>query len=206
MPEVVSPRVSQAAPPAPVVPPPAPPARARWWRGVNPAWGFLAPALLAIGVFFALPVLAAAVLSLTDFDIYAIGDPSTARFVGLGNYAQLLGTPRFWKALGNTFYFVAVGGPLSVGVSLGAALLVNARAVRLRGLFRTAYFAPVVTTLVAVAVVWRYLYHPRTGLLNAALGWLGVPPVDWLGDPTWAMPAPGRPLPPGCRNSRCIHR
>jgi len=82
-----------------------------------------------------------------------------------------------------------VGAPLSVLVALGAALLVNAKLVRFKGFFRTAYFAPFVTTLVAVAIVWRYLYHPRYGLLNAALGAVGIGPVDWLGDPRWAMPA-----------------
>ncbi|HEX6966716.1 MAG TPA: sugar ABC transporter permease, partial [Gemmatimonadaceae bacterium] len=66
---------------------------------------------------------------------------------------------------------------------------VNAKAVRLKGLFRTVYFVPFVTTLVAVAIVWRYLYHPRYGLLNYMLGWVGISPIDWLGDPRWAMPA-----------------
>jgi multiple sugar transport system permease protein len=89
----------------------------------------------------------------------------------------------------NTLYFVLVGGPLSVAVSLGAALLLNARLVRWRTLFRTIYFAPVVTTLVAVAIVFRYLYHPRFGLLDHVLSTVGIPPIDWLGDPRWAMPA-----------------
>ncbi len=153
------------------------------------AWAFLAPALLLIGVFFFLPVLAALLLSFTDFDIYALGDLDRLRFIGLDNYRQLLQSPLFWTALGNTFYFVIVGGPLSVAVSLGAALLVNARLIRFPGLFRTAFFLPVVTTLVAVAVVWRYLYHPRYGLLNYGLSLLGIEPIDWLGDPDWAMPA-----------------
>ncbi len=74
-------------------------------------------------------------------------------------------------------------------VSLAAALLVNARLVRWKPLFRSAFFAPWVTTLVAVALVWRYLYHPQYGLLNAFLGLVGVGPVDWLGNPHWAMPA-----------------
>ncbi|MFO1419900.1 MAG: sugar ABC transporter permease [Candidatus Competibacteraceae bacterium] len=152
-------------------------------------WAFLAPALLLIAVFFFLPVLAALLLSFTDFDIYALGDLDRLRFVGFGNYQQLLESPLFWTALGNTCYFVAVGGPLSVAVSLGAALLVNSRLTRFPGLFRTAFFLPVVTTLVAVAVVWRYLYHPRYGLLNYGLGLLGIDPIDWLGDPDWAMPA-----------------
>ena len=153
------------------------------------AYLFLAPALLLIGVFFFLPVLAALVLSFTDFDIYAIGDPSNARFVGGRNYRQLVETPLFWQSLRNTFYFAVVGGPLSIAVSLGAALLLNAKAVRFKGFFRSVYFLPFVTTLVAVAIVWRYLYHTRYGLLNYGLGFLGAGPVDWLGDPRWAMPA-----------------
>jgi len=129
------------------------------------------------------------VLSLTDFDLYAIGDPSVARVVGLRNYHQVLTDAEFWNALRNTLYFVLAGGPLSVGLSLGAALLVNARRARFPGLFRVLFFTPVVTTLVAVAIVWRYLYHPRYGLIGHALGWLGLHPIDWLGDPHWAMPA-----------------
>jgi multiple sugar transport system permease protein len=153
------------------------------------AWYFLAPSLVLIGLFFFLPVGASLLLSVTDFDIYSLGNTSLARFVGLRNYANLIRNPTFWTAVRNTFYFALVGGPLTVAVSLGAALLVNARAIRLRGLFRTVYFTPFVTTLVAIAVVWRYLYHPRYGLLNYLLGHVGIGPIDWLGDPRWAMPA-----------------
>ncbi len=153
------------------------------------AYLFLAPAAIVLTVFFLLPVAAAFAVSLTDFDLYALADLDNLRFVGLGNYLALLERPLFWKALGNTLYFVAVGGPLSVAVSLGAALLVNARLARFKPFFRTAFFAPVVTTVVAVAVVWRYLYHTKYGLLNYGLGLLGVDPIDWLGDPRWAMPA-----------------
>ena len=152
-------------------------------------WWFVAPALVVIGVFFFLPVLGALAFSLTDFDIYALADAGNLRFVGLRNYVDLLATPLFWKALGNTAYFVVVGVPLSIGASLATALLLHARAARWRPLFRTALFAPVVTTLVAVAVIWRYLYNTRYGLLNYALGYVGVDPVDWLGDPRFAMPA-----------------
>jgi multiple sugar transport system permease protein len=152
-------------------------------------WYFLAPALFLIGLFFFLPVVASLLLSVTDFDIYALGNSSLARFVGLRNYAGLIHNPTFWTAVKNTFYFALVGGPLTVAASLGAALLVNARTVRWRGFFRTVYFTPFVTTLVAIAVVWRYLYHPRYGLLNYLLGHVGIGPIDWLGDPRWAMPA-----------------
>ncbi|MFN2565596.1 MAG: carbohydrate ABC transporter permease [Gemmatimonadaceae bacterium] len=153
------------------------------------AYLFLLPAFGLIAVFFLIPVVAALLLSLTDFDIYAVGDLDNARFVGLRNYARLLREPVFWSALKNTFYFALVGGPLTIAAALAAALLVNAKLVRFKSFFRTVYFAPFVTTLVAVAIVWRYLYHPRYGLLNYALGAVGIGPVDWLGDPKWAMPA-----------------
>jgi multiple sugar transport system permease protein len=153
------------------------------------AWWFVAPALLVIAVFFFLPIIAALLISLTDFDIYALADLANLRFVGFGNYLKLLQTPSFWQALGNTLYFVAAGVPLSIGASLGAALLLHSRLARFKPFFRTTLFAPVVTTLVAVAVIWRYLLNTRYGLLNYALGGLGIDPIDWLGDPHWAMPA-----------------
>jgi multiple sugar transport system permease protein len=152
-------------------------------------WALAAPALAVIAVFFAVPVVMGLALSLTDFDLYALADLSTLRFVGLDNYARLLQTPLFWQALANTLYFVAVGVPVSIGLSLGTALLLNARVSRWQGFFRTALFAPVVTTVVAVAVIWRYLLHTRYGLINQALAAIGVEPVDWLGDPDWSMPA-----------------
>jgi multiple sugar transport system permease protein len=158
-------------------------------RRTRTAWLFVAPALAVIAVFFFLPVLSALAMSVTDFDIYALASLRNLRFVGLGNYAEMLQRPLFWQALGNTLYFVVVGVPLSIGASLGAALLLHSRSARWRALFRTALFAPVVTTLVAVAVIWRYLLSTRYGLLNYALGFIGIDPIDWLGDPHWAMPA-----------------
>ena len=152
-------------------------------------WLFVAPALAAIAAFFLVPVAAALVLSATDFDIYAIANPANLRWIGADNYRRLLADPRFWTALRNTSVFVVAGGTLSVLTSLVAALAVSARLTRARGLWRTIFFAPVVTTLVAVAVVWRFLYHPRLGPLGLGLARLGIGPIDWLGDPRWAMPA-----------------
>jgi len=152
-------------------------------------WMFAAPALFLIGLFFFVPVTAGLVLSLTDFDIYAIASPDTARFVGLANFAAILADPVFWIALRNTLFFVLVGGPLTVAVSLAAAVLVNSRLAKAPGFFRSLYFTPVVTTLVAMSVVFRYLYHPHYGLINHVLGLVGIGPIDWLGDPRWAMPA-----------------
>ena len=158
-------------------------------RPTRVAWWFVGPALCVIGVFFVVPVLAALVMSLTDFDIYALADWRNLRIVGLANYVELLQRPLFWRALGNTFYFVVVGVPLSLAASLGAALLLNSPLARFQPFFRTALFAPVVTTVVAVAVIWRYLLGTRYGFINYALGAIGIAPVDWLGDPHFAMPA-----------------
>jgi len=153
------------------------------------AWVLLSPALGAIVLFFAVPLVTALFLSLTDFDIYALADIGNARFVGLENYTRLLRDPLFWKVLRNTLVFVAIGVPLTLAAALGGALLVNSKLARLRGLYRTVFFSPVVTTLVAVAVVWRYLYHPRYGLINQMLGLVGLPAIDWLGNPAWATVA-----------------
>ena len=157
-------------------------------KATRAGWFFVTPALLVIGVFFFLPVLAALLLSFTDFDLYALADGKNLRIVGLGNYIDLLQTPMFWKSLGNTFYFVIVGVPLSIAVSLGAALLLDSKLARFKGFFRTALFAPVVTTIVAVAVIWRYFFHTRYGLVNYSLGLFGIEPIDWLGDANWSMP------------------
>ena len=148
---------------------------------------FLAPALVLLTVFFFAPVVAGLALSLTDFDLYTIGDARNLRFVGVRNYTDLLGSSIFWTAFANTMYFALVGGPLTVAVSLAAALLVNAKLTRFKSLFRTIYFAPVVTTLVAVAIVFKYIYHPRFGMLNRFLDTLGLPQPDWLGNPRLAM-------------------
>jgi multiple sugar transport system permease protein len=179
-------RVIGRSPTAAVNPTGAPVGRA---ARIAPGWWFVAPALVLIIVFFLGPVIAAIGLSFTDFDLYALADPRAARWVGFRNYARVLHEPLFWQALRNTLYFAVVGGPLTVAASLGAALLVNARALRWKSAARTVFFAPFVTTLVAVAIVWRYLYHPRYGLLNWMLGHVGVHPIDWLGNPHWAMPA-----------------
>jgi len=152
------------------------------------AWWFLAPAAIVLIVFFLVPVLAALALSLTDFDLYALADIHNLRFVALDNYWALLHRPLFWAALWHTVYFVAVGVPLSMAVSLCAALLLHSPLARCKPFFRTALFAPVVTTVVAMAVVWRYLFNTKYGLVNDALGVLGIHPIDWLGDPHWAMP------------------
>jgi multiple sugar transport system permease protein len=155
----------------------------------NAAYFFLAPAVLAIFIFFFIPVLAAFFISFTDFDIYALGDINTVRFIGLGNYARLLEDPLFWQALKNTSYYVLLATPLTIGIALGAAILLNAKLIKYKAIFRLSYFIPYVTTLVAVAIVWRFIYHPKFGILNYFLSLFGISSIDWLGDPNLAMPA-----------------
>lgn len=153
------------------------------------AWGFVAPALIALAIFFVVPVVSSLLLSLTDFDIYALADLSNLRWIGLENYTRLLGNPLFWQAMKNTVLFAVIGVPLSIAASLGAALLLNARMVKWRPMWRVIFFAPFVTTLVATAVLWNYLLNTRYGVINWALTSIGLPAVDWLGDPATSIPA-----------------
>jgi len=152
------------------------------------AWAFIAPALSVIALFFVVPVVAALLLSLTDFDLYALADLRNLRFAGLDNYVHVLSMPLFWRAFGNTSYFVVIGVPLSIAVSLACAVLLQSKLARFKPFVRTALFAPVVTTLVAVALIWRYLFHVRYGWVNHLLSQVGILPIDWLGDPDWSMP------------------
>lgn len=152
-------------------------------------WAMTGPALAAILIFFVVPALASLLLSFTDFDIYALGDIANLRFVGLENYARLIENPLFWNAMGNSLLFVILGTPLVVLLSLCAAILVHSRWLRWRPVWRVALFAPYVTTLVATAVVWRYLLHTRYGLVNYLLSLFGAGPIDWLGSPTASLPA-----------------
>jgi multiple sugar transport system permease protein len=150
---------------------------------------FLIPAMTLVTLFFLIPVAGSLLLSVTDFDIYSLGSAGNTRIVGARNYSSLMSNALFWRALSNTLYFSLVGGPLTIAVALGAALLLNAKLARFKAFFRTIYFAPVVTTIVGVAVVWKYVYHARVGLLNRLLDMVGIAGPDWLGDPRWAMPA-----------------
>ncbi|WP_235561404.1 carbohydrate ABC transporter permease [Brevundimonas sp. Root1279] len=158
-------------------------------RRERAAWGFVAPALLAIAVFFAIPVFAALLLSLTDFDIYALADLNNVRFIGLQNYERLFANPLFWGAMRNTGLFAVFGVPLSIAASLGAAVILNARVIKWRPMWRVMFFAPYVTTLVATAVLWNYLLHTRYGVINWAISSIGLQPVDWLGQPETSIPA-----------------
>ncbi|HEY1225106.1 MAG TPA: sugar ABC transporter permease [Brevundimonas sp.] len=158
-------------------------------RKERAGWLFVAPALIAIAVFFCIPVISALFLSLTDFDIYALADLDNLRFIGVQNYERLLTNPLFWGAMKNTALFSVIGVPLSIAASLGAAVILNARVVKWRPIWRVMFFAPYVTTLVATAVLWNYLLHTKYGVINWALQGVGLPAVDWLGQPQTSIPA-----------------
>ena len=149
---------------------------------------FVAPTLLGTLLVLVVPTVLGLLLSVTDFDIYAIADIHWLRFVGFGNYLDLLRQPLFWRATFNTLLFAGIGVPAAIGTSLVAALLVHSRLVRWKPVWRL-IFAPYVTTLVATALVWRYVLDTRTGLLNYWLSIVGMSPVGWLDDPRTSIPA-----------------
>jgi len=157
-------------------------------REARTAWILCSPFLVLFAVFTAGPVLAALGMSFTDIRSTDLRSPLSVGFVGLENYAQLVGDDRFWKALTNTGIFVLLGVPLTMVCALAAAVGLNSIP-RLRGLFRVGYYMPVVTSIVAVAVVWRFLLQPDSGIANIVLGWFGIDGPRWLEDTTWALPS-----------------
>ena len=158
-------------------------------RQERAAWLFSAPVLAIIALVFVLPTALAMALSVTDYSIYALADWANLRFVGLGNFVDLFSTPLFWRAMGNTAIFALLGVPMAIGTSLAVALLLNDATVRWKPLWRVLLFAPYVTSIVATAVVWRFLFNERSGLINRALAAIGGAPVDWLGNPHTSIPA-----------------
>ncbi len=158
-------------------------------RQERAAWLFSAPVLAIIALVFVLPTALAMALSVTDYSIYALADRANLRFVGLGNFVDLFSTPLFWRAIGNTALFAVLGVPMAIGTPLAVALLLNDATVRWKPLWRVLLFAPYVTSIVATAVVWRFLFNERSGLINRALATIGAAPVDWLGNPHTSIPA-----------------
>ncbi len=139
--------------------------------------------LLAFGVF---PILVAAGVSLTDMDISGLADWGNVEFIGLDNYSRLFADQDFWRALGNTAFFVVIGVPTIVLVSLAVALLLNRSTGRFARALRAFYFVPAVTGIVAISLVWGYLYNTQFGLFNWLLSLVGVDQVQWLSDPSLA--------------------
>jgi multiple sugar transport system permease protein len=151
------------------------------------AWLFLAPFLVVFLVYTAIPTVAALGFSLTDLRGTDLRNPFAVDFVGLANYVWLFADDRFVRDLGNTAVFVLVGVPLTMLIGFALAVALNAGARRTRGVFRTIFFAPVVTNVVAVALIWQYAFNTN-GTVNEVAANLGFAGPNWLGDPDLAMP------------------
>ena len=159
------------------------------WRQDLIGWSFAAPFVILFGIFLALPILASFVLSFTSFGLRDLQNPIGTTVVGLQNYTDLLADPKFWKSLGNTVYFVVVGVPLTLGLGLVIANALSRGITRFRTAFRVGYYLPVITSIVAIAVVWRFLLDPDVGLINMVLGGIGITGPAWLANPALAMPS-----------------
>jgi len=159
------------------------------WRQDLIGWSFALPFVILFGVFLALPILAAFLFSFTSFGLRDITNPIGASVVGVDNYAKLLSDAKFWKSLGNTVYFVVVGVPLTLALGLVIANALSRGITRFRTAFRVGYYLPVITSIVAIAVVWRFLLNPDFGLINLLLAKIGVNGPNWLANPALAMPS-----------------
>jgi multiple sugar transport system permease protein len=144
---------------------------------------FVSPAILLLLAFGVLPIAVAAAVSLTDMNISGLANWGNVEFIGVDNYVALAADPDFWRALGNTGLFVVVGVPAIVIVSLGIALMLERSGGRLARALRSFYFVPAVTGIVAISLVWGYLYNTQFGLFNYLLSLVGVEQVQWLSDP-----------------------
>lgn len=151
----------------------------------NLRWGliFCSPAILGLVAFTLYPVLRSLQQSLTSSTMMTPG-----RWLGLGNYRDLLNDQSFWQSLGNTLYILVWSVPLGILMALALALLLNMQ-VTGRSIYRVIFFLPSIVPLVASAVVWSYVFNPQYGILNSLLAVAGVDGPSWLSDPVWAKPA-----------------
>jgi multiple sugar transport system permease protein len=150
---------------------------------------FALPFLVLFLVFTIGPVLASFVMSFTDLRASDVRNPLAVEPVGLAHYTDLLDDETFRQAAFNTAYFVVIGVPLTMGLALAVAVGLNSGITRLKAFFRVGYYLPVVTSIVAVAVVWRFLLEPDSGIVNTLLGYVGIDGPSWLNSTTWAMPS-----------------
>ena len=171
--------------------PPAPrrrPDRGRR-REVVAGYLFALPFLALFLVFTLGPVVASFLMSFTDLTARDVRSPLAVAPVGLDNYTKLLSDDTFHQAAFNTAYFVVIGVPLTIGLALAVAVGLNSGITRFTTLFRVGYYLPVVTSIVAIAVIWRFLLQPDSGIVNTLLGYVGVKGPSWLRSEVWAMPS-----------------
>ncbi len=161
--------------------------RRRNWRQALVAWSFALPFVVLFGVFMAGPILVSFITSFTDMRITDIRSPFGVSFIGFDNYVDVFQDPAFRKAARNTALYVLFAVPLTIGLGLLVALGLNQATVRLRNVLRLGYFLPYVTSIVAIAVVWRLILGTDAGLLNGLLGGLGVEGPGWLTDSRYSL-------------------
>lgn len=152
------------------------------------AWLLALPFVVLFLIFTAWPVLQSVFMSMTDTSRRDLRTPFAVEFVGFDNFVKAFNDPIFLQSAFNTGYFVVIGVPLTMLVALAAAVALDRGITRLRGLFRLGFYTPVITSIVAVAVVWRFLLAPE-GLVNTVLGRVGIDGPAWLTSTTWAMPS-----------------
>ena len=152
------------------------------------AWGFCLPFVLVFGVFMLVPLLSSIGMSFTDITSRDLRTPFNVNIVGFYNYVTLLTDPRFHKALLTTAIFVIVGLPITIAIAMAFAVALNKGLKHLNAFFRAVFYAPVVASVVAVSVVWRYILQDD-GLLNSLLAVFGIDGPDWLHDTRFALPA-----------------
>jgi multiple sugar transport system permease protein len=166
---------------------PAPTAPRSHWREHLVAWSFALPYVLLFLVFMAGPILVALFTSFTDMRVTDIRNPLDIDIIGIDNYAAVLTDARFLKAAANTAVFVLIGVPLTIVLGLAAAVGLNQAVVKFRTLFRVGFYLPVVTSIVAIAVVWRLLLGTEVGLVNGVLASFGIDGPGWLNDQRYAL-------------------
>jgi len=146
-------------------------------------YAFVTPAMLLLITFGVLPIAVALLVSFTDMNLAGLGNWSRIQFIGVENYTRLFDDPSFWQALGNTAIFAFMGVPTVIGLSLVIALALNRSHGRFFTTLRSFYFVPAITAIVAVSLVWGYLFNTQFGLFNYILSTVGLSPVQWLSDP-----------------------
>ncbi len=151
------------------------------WKKMMVIGLFLLPNLIGFLFFTGLPIVASFVLSFTKWDLLSKPD-----FIGFKNYINLLSDENFWSAFKHTMIFIIGYLPTVMVISLGIALILNQR-IRFKIFYRAAYFIPVITSWVAVSLIWKWLLNPTYGLVNYFLSWFGITGPAWLQDPSWAM-------------------
>lgn len=151
------------------------------------AWLFLAPFAVIFVVFSAIPIISSLAISVTDMRSSDLQTPFGVNFAGLENYLALLSDGNFIRAILNTLLFVVVGVPVTMAVGFALALVVNSGIRRFRSVFRGLFYAPVVTNIVSVALIWQYAFN-QNGTVNEVLANLGFAGPNWLGDENLAMP------------------